>query len=224
MSKVGFKVKGLAIILALFIGITGFSNNAYAGRNGVDSDAFMRRYCFYINGKIDGLAKLVKALNALMDALNNIKVDLGGLGLDLTMPQLCAPKFDIGADLQLPGLGNLAACFEGLSIGVTLPDVSGLAGCLTGQMPSLDLNMSFNTAATLACLEQANFTVDIPALTSNITAIVSAVVNLIKALADINLKIIAKFDPSLFAQIKALAGLCKKAGLKPVPPSGNAFK
>jgi hypothetical protein len=213
MRDAGFKAKVLSVLLGVVLGCTCITETVYAGYN-TDTELFVRRYCLWVNGKVSGIKTAMTALTNLITELNNIRIGLGEIGVSANIPN-CIPSLDFGANLNISGLNGLASCFSGLNVGVTMPDMSGLADCLTGMIPSLDISLpDFDADGLLSCLQQADFNLDLEGLTSNLGAILSDIMALLDALKSIKASLSLKFDTNFYLAIKGLATMCKEAGLK----------
>ena len=207
-------IKG-AVVTALVALVLSFgATNAHAidYRN---SQQFMRRYCLNVSAKINGLQSLISSLRGIISALSKINLDLGSAALTFDPPTLCLPNLDLNVDIQTPSLDGLAKCMGGVNFQVQAPDLSGVASCMANLAPTLMIEMpTLDTSQILGCLTNVNVTLDIDGLKDLVSSIAKALASVFASLKDLGASFNLKFNAAFFADIRALATLCKRAGFR----------
>ena len=206
-------IRSVLVALAIIVATVGVTESAHADRGRVDSAKFMRKYCLGVNVKIRGLAKLLASLADLAASIKSLANSTLSVSGGFTPPALCLPGMDFGANVSVPGLDSLAACLGNFTVQVQTPDMSGVASCVSGLLQGgLQINLpNFDPNQMLSCLN-AEVNIDYSGLANSLLAIARALANIVSALDTLINRFNAQFDSRFFANIRALATLCRQAG------------
>ncbi len=202
----------LTVLVALILSSVATNAHAIDYRN---SQQFMRRYCLNVSAKINGLQNLLNSLKGILAALSKVNIDLGSAALTFDPPTLCLPNLDLDVNIQTPSIQGLANCMQGLNFQVQAPNLSGVASCMAALAPTLAIEIpTFDTSQLLGCLSNVNVTLDIDGLKDLVSSIAKALASVFASLKDLTASFNVKFNAAFFADIKALATLCKRAGFR----------